>query len=163
MLQTSWGFATLTTATVAFGERYASDFVGFCNIVNYTVEGRVKKQTLNPSISKQIQKMLKACTVHRSIEYTDNRISRYSMQMGKCAITGYFLEAEDVNCHHKVPIELGGKYTFQNLIIVHKWVHQLIHAKKNQTINKYLKLLSLSNKKIEKVNKYREICNLTNI
>ena len=24
-----------TIATVAFGERYASDFVGFCNIANY--------------------------------------------------------------------------------------------------------------------------------
>ena len=132
-------------------------------ITNYTTEGRQNHDRLQPNIIRQIQKMLESCSPYRNIEYTDNRISRYSMQNGKCAITGYFLEAEDINCHHITPIALGGSDKFSNLVIVHSWVHNLLHATTKQTINKYLKLLKLTEKQLEKLNKYREKCNLTKI
>ena len=49
----------------------------------------------------------------RSVEYMDNRISRYSMKKGNCEITGMFLQAQDVHCHHYIPIHLGWKRQIQ--------------------------------------------------
>jgi len=132
-------------------------------ICNYTVEGRLKYKRLQPSITREIQKMLDNCSSHRNAEYLDNRISRYLMQNGKCTITGYFLEAEDVHCHHVTPIASGGKDKFRNLIIIHNWTHKLIHATRQETIDQYLELLKLDEKQLRKLNKYREKCNLTKI
>lgn len=93
---------------------------------------------------------------NRSIEYNDNRLSLFSAQRGKCAITGYeFLAIEEVHCHHKTPRKNGGKDNYQNLILVLPDVHKLIHAKREQTILKYLKILDLNNEQLEKVNKLR--------
>ena len=90
------------------------------------------------------------------IEYNDNRLSLFSAQRGKCAITGYeFLAIEEVHCHHKTPRKNGGKDNYQNLILVLPDVHKLIHAKREQTILKYLKILDLNNEQLEKVNKLR--------
>ncbi|HIB1875396.1 TPA: HNH endonuclease, partial [Enterococcus faecium] len=96
-----------------------------------------------------------------NLEFTDNRISKYSMQNGKCAVTGEFLKADMIHCHHIIPKYLGGTDEFSNLVIIHPWVHQLIHSNDSKTIDKYLCLLKLNKKQIEKVNKYREKCNLT--
>ena len=133
------------------------------DINNYTEVGRTKHEKLQPNIIFQIQKMLNNCSPYRNIEYLDNRLSRYSMQNGKCAVTGFFLEAEDIHCHHIIPKTSGGTDKFSNLVIVHDWTHRLIHATTDQTINKYLKLLKLNEKQLEKLNKYRENCNLTKI
>ena len=132
-------------------------------INNYTEEGRIKHEKLQPNITRQVQKMLNTCSPHRNIEYTDNRISKYSMQNGKCAVTGYFLEAEDIHCHHIQPKSQGGTDKFSNLVIIHTWVHMLTHATLEQTIDKYLRLLNLNEKQLEKLNKYREKCNLAKI
>ena len=79
----------------------------------------------------------------RSIEYADNRISLYAAQYGKCAVTGRELEFDEIHCHHKLPVELGGTDVYANLVIVHKDVHRLIHAKQQDTIDWYLKRLKL--------------------
>ena len=42
-------------------------------------------------------------------------------------------------------------------MLVIKDIHILIHATKEETINKYLNLLNLSKVQIKKLNKYREI------
>ncbi|MED1412891.1 group II intron reverse transcriptase/maturase, partial [Bacillus paramycoides] len=74
------------------------------DIYNYTEKGRQKLiKSLKGSITNAIQKMLLSSSKGKSMEYTDNRISRYSMQNGKCAVTGTFLLADDAHCHHKVP------------------------------------------------------------
>jgi len=132
-------------------------------ISNYTGEGRNRQSQLAPSITLQIQRLLGSTSHYETVEYSDNRISRYFMQNRKCALTGYFLEAENLNCHHVLPLSLGGTDKFDNLVIVHKWVHRLIHGTTEQTINKYLKLLNLNKVQIEKLNTYREKCNLTKI
>lgn len=51
-----------------------------------------------------------------TIEYNDNRLSLYSAQMGKCAVTGAKLMIGDIFCHHKVPRCNGGTDAYQNLI-----------------------------------------------
>ncbi|ENZ5543058.1 HNH endonuclease [Enterococcus hirae] len=73
------------------------------------------------------------------------------------------LTAQEVHCHHILPRRLGGSDEFSNLIVVHEWIHILIHANHQSTIEQYKKLLNLTKTQIEKVNKYREKCNLTKI
>jgi RNA-directed DNA polymerase len=97
---------------------------------------------------------------NRSVEYLDNRLSRYSMKMGKCEITGWLLPAEVVHCHHFMPTCFGGKDEFNNLRILHKDVHRLIHATEIETIKSYINRLGINNKEVVKINKYRKNCNL---
>jgi hypothetical protein len=131
---------------------------------DYTPQGRARTyDQLGYSIFKEIQKLQISKSTGLSLEYEDNRISKYSMQKGKCAVTDLFLTAQEVHCHHILPKSLGGEDDFSNLIVVHKWVHILIHAQREQTIEQYKKLLNLTKTQIEKLNKYREKCNLTEI
>jgi len=130
-------------------------------ISNYTEKGRASFEKLSPDVTTEIQKLLCRHNKYANIEYLDNRISRYSMQNGKCAVTGYPVKADDVHCHHILPIHLGGTDKFNNLIIVHVWIHKLIHATNEQTINQYLQLIKLNKKQLDRLNKYRDKCNLT--
>ena len=54
---------------------------------------------------------------NRSIEYNDNRISRFIAQYGKCAITGIELGMNDWHCHHKTPYHLTKDDSYGNLMI----------------------------------------------
>lgn len=130
----------------------------------YTKMGREHIHTkLKGSVSNEVAKLMKSNISNRNVEYFDNRISRYSMKNGKCEITGEFLPAEFVHCHHHVPVSLGGTDEFSNLRILNKFVHILIHATETQTINKYLDILQLSHVAIKKVNSYRKKCHLESI
>jgi RNA-directed DNA polymerase len=132
------------------------------DICNYTKEGRLNlHKKLKADISTEINKMLKASYEdNHTLEYRDNRISRYSMQQGKCAITGTFLASTEVHCHHKMPQNMGGTDEFSNLVIVHENVHRLIHATDEKTIVRYRSLLQLDGKQLKKLNQFRKVCNL---
>ncbi|GIN41524.1 group II intron reverse transcriptase/maturase [Heyndrickxia oleronia] len=117
-------------------------------------------KTLSSDIAYEIKKLMESSIPNRSVEYFDNRISRYSMRKGKCEITGEFIPAEFVHCHHYKPINLGGTDEFRNLRILHKYIHVLVHASDTQTIFKYLKILNLDDIAIKKINEYRKKCNL---
>lgn len=133
-------------------------------INDYTVSGREAKiKRLKPSVYSEIIKMSLSGSQNDSLEFSDNKISKYSMQNGKCAITGEFLTADLVHCHHIKPRILGGSDSFKNLVIVHKWIHILIHATKKETIDNYLTAFQLNGKQLEKLNTYRVNCNLTEI
>ena len=94
----------------------------------FTMEGRERNtKKLHPNIKHEISLLMKSNIPTRSVEYMDNRISRYSMKMGKCEITDVFPRASDVHCHHYIPLHLGGNDKFNNLRILHKDVHKLIH------------------------------------
>ena len=127
------------------------------NACIYTKEGRkTKHDDLTFNNKYLLSELSENPITNRSIEYNDNRLSLFSAQRGKCAITGYeFLAIEEVHCHHKTPRKNGGKDNYQNLILVLPDVHKLIHAKREQTILKYLKILDLNNEQLEKVNKLR--------
>ncbi len=68
------------------------------------------------SIGTELQALVNPTFVVSNLEYADNRISKYSMQRGKCAITGRFLTASEVYCHHIIPRALGGTDKFKNLV-----------------------------------------------
>ena len=126
------------------------------NVCNYTTKGREKIfAKLEPRIANQIINLMNTHIPNRSIEYFDNRISKYSMQQGKCHVTGNFLFANEVHCHHIKPVKTGGDDNFKNLVIVHKDIHKLIHATSDIVIK--VNSSGLKTKMIDKVNKLRAI------
>lgn len=134
------------------------------SICDYTESGRkVLYKRLKKSVSKEIQKLQQYRTISYTSEYSDNRLSKYSMQNGKCAISGLFLSSNEVHCHHILPKSMSGTDSFNNLVIVHKLIHRLIHATTPQMIETYRRLFKLTGKQLEKLNKYRKQCNLSSI
>lgn len=85
------------------------------------------------------------------------------MKNGKCEITGEFPPADFVHCHHHIPVGLGDTDEFNNLRILYKFAHILVHAAETQMINKYLDKLKFKQPAIRKVNAYRKKCNLESI
>lgn len=99
----------------------------------------------------------------QSVEYNDNRIALYVAQKGKCAVSGIALDANQVDCHHKKPLSLGGDDSYQNLIIVSDAVHFLIHSSSERTIKKYLNDLQLNSKQLAKLNNLRKLAEMPQI
>ncbi|APH06965.1 group II intron reverse transcriptase/maturase [Bacillus weihaiensis] len=127
----------------------------------FTMEGREQIiKNLQKNIKHEIALLLESKIPTRSVEYMDNRISRYSMKKGICEITGLFLQAQDVHCHHYIPIHLEGSDKFHNLRILHKDVHKLIHMKDSAKIDLLKKILGITEPMLKKINKYREKCEL---
>lgn len=130
-------------------------------INKYTPDGRaeIHKNLSNINMSVLYHLMNTPCS-NASVEYNDNRIALYVAQKGKCAVTGVELEANQVDCHHKIPIEYDGKDGYGNLTIVSDVVHILIHARNERTIQKYLNVVELSEKQLKKLNKLRELAHM---
>ncbi len=128
-------------------------------IVNsYTSQGRMEIHNKLEKVNMKIlHYLMRNPVIYRSIEYNDNRLSLYSAQMGKCAITKRVLSIGDIHCHHKVPKYLGGTDNYQNLVIVCEDIHRLIHATNAETVEKYMKLLNLNPKQLEILNNLRSL------
>ncbi|MEE1234021.1 MAG: group II intron reverse transcriptase/maturase [Phocaeicola sp.] len=132
-------------------------------VCKFTAEGRLEiHNNLGVNMHVLLELMRTPCA-GRSIEYMDNRISLYAAQYGRCAITGQPLTTSEIHCHHKQPISLGGSDRYENLIIVHWRIHQLIHATQELTIRQVLSEFNLSEKQLSKLNKLREIAGLQQI
>ena len=127
----------------------------------YTPEGR---EGIHNCLRINIPMMLalmRQPAYSNSAEYADNRISLFSAQWGKCAITGVeFSSVGEIHCHHKLPRHLGGTDAYENLILIKNSVHKLIHASKAETIFKYMDLLQLDIKQLIKVNHLRELASM---
>ena len=101
-------------------------------------------------------KLMAQALNNRSIEYADNRISLFSAQFGKCAVTGReFTTTQEIHCHHKNPRNKGGSDKYDNLILVLDSVHILIHATDEGTVEKYKKICNLDADQMAKLNKLR--------
>lgn len=128
-------------------------------ICNYTTEGRNKIHHSLKAINRKIlNTVMKQFIPQRSIEYNDNRISRFIAQYGKCAVSGVELSFNDWHCHHKTPYYLSQDDSYGNLIVVHELIHRLIHLKDPEKIKVLMKVLNLDKKQLEKLNKLREQC-----
>lgn len=125
-------------------------------INNYTVEGRSLIHKKQKSVSEEVVKyLMKNPVINRSIEYNDNRISKYMAQKGVCFITGEALILKNMELHHIVPKEKNGNDKYDNLVFITKEAHKLIHATTEDIINKYLQMLELPKQSLDKVNKLR--------
>ena len=91
----------------------------------------------------------------QSVEYNDNRISLFVGQYGKCYVTSKEMNSQNMHCHHKIPRKMGGTDEYNNLVIVEREVHTLIHAVDEEVIAKLLGKLSLDKKKLAKLNTLR--------
>ncbi|MEQ2529589.1 HNH endonuclease signature motif containing protein [Bacillaceae bacterium CLA-AA-H227] len=96
---------------------------------------------------------------NRTIEYNDNRVSRFIAQYGKCAVSGIELGFNDWHSHHKNPYHLSKDDSYSNLIVLHEGVHRLVHMKDIDKIQSLLNALQLNNKQKEKLNELRKQCN----
>lgn len=123
----------------------------------YSPEGRKEiHDNLRINTSLMVE-MMKSKPKSESAEFSDNRISLFSAQWGKCAVTGKeFQSLSDIHCHHKLPKQFGGTDKYENLVLVLPQVHRLIHTTDSDTIEKYLNLLNLDKAQIGKLNRYRE-------
>lgn len=55
---------------------------------------------------------------------------------------------------------MGGTDEFNNLVIVHKDVHRLIHVTSEKTIERYRNILQIDGRQLEKLNQFCKVCNL---
>ena len=135
----------------------------------YSAKGRLLVKDTDEFSLNQINFITKyllenSSTQYRnSVELADNRITLYLMRKGKSFITGKLVELEDYHCHHKISIQQGGTHKLNNLILLSKDEHYLIHAVDLNIIRKYLKILNLSKEEIKKVNMCRQYLNLNKI
>lgn len=158
MLRYVNGYALIPVGYV----RHTSPMAQKRAVNSYTPEGRAEiHKSLGKNVNMAILHYLMRNPVqNRTVAYNDNRISLYSAQMGKCAVTGMELEIGDIHCHHKTPKHLGGSDAYKNLVIVSKAVHRLIHATNPATIRSYMEKLKLGAKQLERLNKLRSLANV---
>lgn len=134
------------------------------SINSYTAEGRAEIHNdlrINTHLMRQ---MMQQPLWNRTAEFADNRISLFSAQWGKCAITGKdFQTLEDIHCHHKLPKAKGGKDEYSNLVLILPMVHKLVHATQKTTIDLYLASLNLDANQLAKLNRLRTTAGLAEI
>lgn len=121
------------------------------DICNYTVEGRAKIHSnlrlISPLVLRSVMRTFIAC---RSIEYNDNRISKFVAQRGRCAVTGIELTGDEIHCHHIQPISKGGSDSYDNLLIVHSEIHKAIHMTNNDKIRRILETFNVEGKNLHR-------------
>lgn len=134
------------------------------NVNQYTPEGRAAIHKNLKGINTEILYYLMRNPVQgESIEYNDNRLSLFCGQYGKCAITGIDLQIGDIHCHHIIHRAKGGTDKYENLMLVTKDIHRLLHAENTDTIKKLLAKLNLTSKQKAKLNCIREKAGLMGI
>ena len=126
------------------------------SICSYTKAGRAEIHDSLRINTRLMLELMRQPLYDRSSEYMDNRISLFSAQWGKCAVTGKeFATTEDIHCHHIIPREKGGTDKYDNLMLVLEPVHKLIHAKTEKTVEKYKEICNLDKKQLKKLNQLR--------
>ncbi|MBP3953105.1 group II intron reverse transcriptase/maturase [Bacillus suaedae] len=142
-----------------YAQRHKTNLCFSQDICNYTSSGRIKIHQNLRAINKSVLSyIMKSFIPNRTIEYNDNRISKFIAQYGKCAVTGIELGKHDWHCHHKTPHHLSRDDTYSNLIVLFEPVHRLIHLKDNSKIKTLVISLKLNKKQIQIVNELRKLC-----
>jgi RNA-directed DNA polymerase len=142
-----------------YAQRHKTNLCFSQDTCNYTTEGRDKIHKSLKAINKTVlSSIMKSFIPNRTIEYNDNRISKFIAQYGKCAISGVKLGINDWHCHHKNPNHLSKDDTYSNLVILHEPIHRLVHLKDNDKIRKLMNILKLTKKQKDKLNELRIQC-----
>lgn len=129
----------------------------------YTEEGRELIHKYLEFPVDILNRLMRKQDINESVEFMDNRLSKYSSQRGKCAVTKNFLEYEEIYCHRITPKILGGKENYQNLVIIHQKIHNLIHEIDDEIISQIISEFKLNDEQITKVNNYRRKANNSEI
>ena len=136
----------------AWRHRYAINFSQ--EICSYTPTGREKLHDNLKAVNKEVLRHVQRhYENYRSVEYNDNRLSKFVAQYGKCAISGRELGLFDWECHHKIPLHSQGTDAFDNLIIILKEFHIAIHHKTKEKLEHLFEEYQLSESKVRLCNK----------
>jgi RNA-directed DNA polymerase len=128
-----------------YAQRHKSNLCFSQETCNYTTVGRDKIHKSLKAINKSVLRyVMRNFIPNRTIEYNDNRISKFIAQYGKCAITGKELGLNDWHCHHKNPYHHSKDDRYSNLVVLHETIHRLIHLKDLEKIKELLKSLNLT-------------------
>lgn len=100
---------------------------------------------------------------YENLELNSFRVSLFLKQKGLCYVTGEELLVSQMEMHHMKPKKYGGKDEFKNLCYISYYVHKLIHAKEDDIIKLYLKLVAPNEKQLVKINKLRNLAKNTEI
>jgi len=126
------------------------------DVSNYTEKGRAIIHENLKFINKiTMRHIMNSFIPDKTIEYNDNRISKFIAQYGKCFISGIELFQGDIHCHHIIPKSEGGTDNYSNLVIVSMAIHKLIHMVDVEKIDVILRHMRLDYKQIQKLNKLR--------
>lgn len=133
-------------------------------VCSYTKEGRALIHTelnLNQYVLKGLREKI---SVGHSTEYHDSKITLFSAQKGKCAISGEeFADAEHVAVWLKVPRALGRFERYKNMVLIHKKYLILLQELPQAAIKDLIKTLNITKKMLVKINSLREQANLSAI
>lgn len=130
----------------------------------YTTEGRAEvHKNLTIINLNTLYHLMKNPVPNRSIQYNDNRISKFCGQNGKCAITKQQLEIGNLHCHHIVPTSRGGTDEYNNLMIVTTDVHKIIHATNPMLIKELIEKNHITGNMRKSLNYYRKKIGLLDI
>jgi group II intron reverse transcriptase/maturase len=138
-----------------YGCKYQAPMRFQQEVSKYTEHGRQLIHNRLTCTEQLVKYLLESKEYDKSVEYNDNRISLMAGQRGKCAVTGEPLAVFNMECHHKKPKEHGGTDDYDNLVWLKADVHELIHATRQETIDKYLSILKPDPKTLKKVNSLR--------
>ena len=105
---------------------------------------------------REVEMFRKGIYKSKSVLYENNRLSKYVAQKGCCGITGERLTPHQALCHHIKPTAQGGTDEYDNLIIINRKYHMLIHNSDPLRNKEYQKVLSkFEAKAINKLNRLR--------
>ena len=125
---------------------------------SYTEEGRTLIHSKLTGIDMDVlHYLMRNPAPNESVEFNDNRLSLYSAQKGKCAITGELMEMDDICCIRKVPKSAGVTDKYDNLILVCRRIAHILSLPNAEMFNAELEKLNLDSKRSEKLNKLRSL------
>ena len=126
-------------------------------VCSYTAEGRVLIHT-NLSFDLSVLNELRNQTSNgHSTEYMDCRLSLFSAQHGKCAISGEaFTSVQSVVGWLKTPKEQGGFERYKNMTLIHSRYLQLLLDLSQQKLKAVTETLLTTKIMISKINSLRQ-------
>lgn len=140
-----------------FAQRHVSPMNIGKDICDFTVKGRKaiheRLIKIDPNI---LHYVMSKYNPEKSIEYNDNRISKFISQNGKCAITKEVLGKQGWECHHIIPFRETGDDRYQNLIILVDEIHKMIRIKSEAKLMQVIQKYSLNKEQIDKINFLRK-------
>lgn len=106
--------------------------------------------------AREIEVFRKGIYKSKSVLYENNRLSKYVAQKGNCGITGERLTPHQAVCHHIKPTAQGGTDEYNNLIIINRQYHMLIHHSAPLINKEYEKIIRMfKSKALNKLNRLR--------
>lgn len=91
-------------------------------------------------------------------KYSENdvcRMAAYFTQDGKCYVTGLPLQSGERELHHRLPRIYGGQDTPENLIMLNRHIHRMVHVCNFDELYDLMRIKPLTDKQLSLLNQLR--------